>query len=79
FLNYFTMTAACLARQSLLVRRSQRQQRSPAGKLPHNLEVISRPRFKHGNLPSDARIQNVFREIVLAQDSTSAIADETRL
>lgn len=46
---------------------------------PHNLEVISCPRFKHGNLPSDARIQDVFREIVLDQDRTSAIADETRL
>lgn len=45
---------------------------------PHNLEVISRPRFTHGNLPSDARIQDVFREIALNQDRTSAIADETR-
>lgn len=46
---------------------------------PHNLEVISRARFTHGNLPSDARIQDVFREIALDKDRTSAIAHETRL
>ncbi|VFS24878.1 TOTE conflict system archaeo-eukaryotic primase domain-containing protein [Klebsiella pneumoniae] len=46
---------------------------------PHNLEVVPRTRFIHGNLPSDARIQDVFREIALDQERTSAIADEARI
>jgi len=45
---------------------------------PHNLEVISRTRSTHGNLPSDARIQDVFREIVLDHNRTVAIANEVR-
>jgi len=45
----------------------------------HNLEVVPRTRFTHGNLPSDARIQDVFREIALDLARTSAIADEARI
>jgi superfamily II DNA or RNA helicase len=45
---------------------------------PHNLEVVSRTRFTLGNLPSDARIQDVFREIAMDQERTSAIAGEAR-
>ncbi|EIW3594181.1 hypothetical protein MC118_005217 [Salmonella enterica] len=44
----------------------------------HNLDVISCTRLTRGNLPSDARIQDVFKEIVLDQDRTSVIAGEVR-
>ncbi|HAI5487606.1 TPA: DEAD/DEAH box helicase family protein [Escherichia coli] len=43
---------------------------------PHNLEVLTRSRFTSGHLPSDARIQDIFREIALDHDRTVAIAEE---
>ncbi|WP_096316986.1 DEAD/DEAH box helicase [Escherichia coli] len=43
---------------------------------PHNLEVLIRSRFTSGHLPSDARIQDIFREIALDHDRTVAIAEE---
>lgn len=43
---------------------------------PHNLEVVPHSRFTPGCLPSDARIQDVFRQIVQDQERTSAIARE---
>lgn len=42
----------------------------------HNLEVLTRSRFTSGHLPSDARIQDIFREIALDHDRTVAIAEE---
>ncbi|EES6025535.1 DEAD/DEAH box helicase family protein [Escherichia coli O174:H21] len=42
----------------------------------HNLEVLIRSRFTSGHLPSDARIQDIFREIALDHDRTVAIAEE---
>lgn len=45
---------------------------------PHNLEVVPRSCFTHGNLPPDARIQEVFREVALDQKRTSVIAGEAR-
>lgn len=45
---------------------------------PHNLEVVPCTRFTHENLPPDARIQDVFREIALDQERTSAIASEIK-
>ncbi|HIH3407084.1 TPA: TOTE conflict system archaeo-eukaryotic primase domain-containing protein [Escherichia coli] len=43
---------------------------------PHNLEVQLRFRFTSGHLPSDAGIQDIFREIALDHDRTVAIAEE---
>ncbi|WP_097504566.1 TOTE conflict system archaeo-eukaryotic primase domain-containing protein [Escherichia coli] len=42
----------------------------------HNLEVLTHSRFTSGHLPSDARIQDIFREIALDHDRTVAIAEE---
>ncbi|EFA0886524.1 DEAD/DEAH box helicase family protein [Escherichia coli] len=42
----------------------------------HNLEVLTRSRFTSVHLPSDARIQDIFREIALDHDRTVAIAEE---
>lgn len=42
----------------------------------HNLEVLTRSHFTSGHLPSDARIQDIFREIALDHDRTVAIAEE---
>ncbi|CAI2051663.1 Hef nuclease [Serratia fonticola] len=47
----------------------------PAG-APHNLEVFPHSLFTSGCLPSDARIQDVFRQIAQDQARTSAIARE---
>lgn len=45
----------------------------------HNLQVKSRPRFTNGNLPSNARIQDDFKENALDQERNSAIVNVTRL